>query len=191
QHMPELTIADEVVIADFATQPHELLADGLAVGACHIAAQLAAAGQIAHELLPTGLPGPFLELEAQAVELFVEEPLRIDIAGHQRANFGGHEQAGQLMRIEDAPRRGAAGEPAEILWFKNEQGFAIDLGQQGGDLRLVGVDVGTTLGRGRAFFFLRLNYLFRRGAHRVLLWDTARPRWNSGARLLAGCIVPE
>ena len=50
-----------------------------------VAGDLAVLAQVGQELIAAPVPGPFLELEAQAVDFFVEEPLRIDVAGDDPA----------------------------------------------------------------------------------------------------------
>src|SRR5439155_1304314 len=50
-----------------------------------IGGDIASLAQVGQELAAVVVPGPFFELEAQAVDLLVEEPLRIDIAGEKPA----------------------------------------------------------------------------------------------------------
>ena len=80
-------------------------ADDLAVAERRVAGHLAALAQVGQELVAAPVPGPFLELEAQAVDLLVEEPLRVDVAAQQPAALGAEVEAGQ--RPADRGCRGA------------------------------------------------------------------------------------
>src|SRR5262249_27962220 len=80
--------------------------------------------QIGEELVAAPRPGPILELKAETVQLFVEEPLRVGIAGDEPALFGGDEERGLLVGIEDAAAGGAAGEPGQVLGLEQQEALA-------------------------------------------------------------------
>src|SRR5262245_55327417 len=80
----------------------ELVGHRLAAVEWRVAGDLAALTQVGQKLTPPEVPGPFLELETQAIDLFVEDPLRIDVGAHEPAPLRAVVKPRRAVRIGDA-----------------------------------------------------------------------------------------
>src|SRR5207245_8203603 len=77
EHLTERAVAGLIVNRDDAPQVVQRIADHLARPERLIASDRASVAKLFEQALSADVPGPFLELESQAVELVVEEPLRV------------------------------------------------------------------------------------------------------------------
>jgi len=60
------------------------------------------------------VPGPFFELKPQVIEIYIEKPLRINIATDNRTSATGHNDCGLLVRIYDAAGDRRPAKPMQI-----------------------------------------------------------------------------
>src|SRR2546426_445745 len=81
EHLTERAVAGLIVNRDNAPQAAQRIAGHLARPERLIASDRASMAKLFEQAFSADMPGPFLELESQAVELVVEEPLRVGIGG--------------------------------------------------------------------------------------------------------------
>src|SRR5258706_573944 len=88
EELAQPLIGSQLKLADASTELVDLLADKLAIGPADVASEFSSAAEIGKERLPAQAPGPFLELEAESVQVLVEQSLRVQAGGQHGANFG-------------------------------------------------------------------------------------------------------
>ena len=92
------------------------------------------------------MPGPFLELKSQPVQLFIEEPLRIDVGCDEPALVRAVVHRRESGRVQNSSRGGAGRQPREIVGIENEQAVTADLLEQSRDTTMFMVEIGPAIG---------------------------------------------
>src|SRR5205823_6235674 len=115
--------------------------------------------QVRQELRPAPVPRTFLELEAEAVQLYVEKTLAVDVGTQGPARFGGEVESRQGIWIDDAAGDAAGRQPRQVVLVEDEQSVAGHVAQQRRDERLFGVHVAAPVHRPRQ---IQLRHTARR-----------------------------
>src|SRR5437899_1913088 len=79
ERLAEDAIAGDLVIGQGPPQELQLRRDDFARADRRVRGHVASLAQLGQKLSALDVPGPFLELKAEAVDLLVEDALRIDI----------------------------------------------------------------------------------------------------------------
>ena len=153
-YLAQGAMASLLVSRELSAQVQDLVGDHLAGEQRLVAGDGAALAEVRQELTASPVPGPFLELKAQAVQLFVEKSLGIDIARKGPTAFAVEQHGRSLVVVEDAACRAAAGDPGDVVGIEQQQTLALSFLQQRGNADLLGLDVRTAIRRGRQVDFL-------------------------------------
>ena len=101
-----------------------------------------ALAEIGEKLLAAPVPGPLFQLEAEAVELLVEDALHVDVGGEDPAPLVRDVDAGEGVDVEIAAGGAAGAHPGEVLRLENDEGIGPDGAEQLADEGLLVLDVG-------------------------------------------------
>src|SRR5579859_3566249 len=90
-----------------------------------IAGNTAALTESRKELPPAPMPGPFLQLKTESIEIFVKESLRVDVAGNEPALLSAKVKGWLLGGVNNAARQRAAREPSKVVRVQEKKPFTI------------------------------------------------------------------
>ena len=148
--LAERAITGDLIGRQCAPQPGKLRAERLALVERLIAREFLALHlqHVRQQRRPPPMPRPFLELQPEPVNLLVEDALRVGVAAQQPAPLLAEEKRRLSIQVDDAARRGAGGEPCEVLRPQHEKAIAALVAQEGRDALVLGLDVAAAVGFG-------------------------------------------
>jgi agmatinase len=123
-----------------------LPADFCTIAERFVASDFLPVTQVGKQLRSTPMPRPFLQMESEAVQFFVEQSLGVGIATNEPPLRTLEIQTRVVDRVGNTLGHGPRGKPREICRFQHQQAVVARIAHQREDSLLLQSQVGGTLG---------------------------------------------